>query len=257
MRFTNSISCTAFTFGVFRHPSLMGRLGVPFIFGPLGGGDMPPLALMRGAPWRAKRTESLRWLGNQLAVFDPLVNGTFRDAKLIFCKTQETLDTMPRRVRNKCMQQLEIASDQRLLAESPSAGSEQPRYLYVGNLLHLKGIHLILYALPKVLEAMPSARLTLVGEGRDGAWLHGIARKLGVETAIEWTGKLPREKVLELYGSYTALVFPSLHDSSGNVVVEAMTKGLPVICLISPVPERSYRGIAASKYPPAGVARTR
>ena len=219
------------TFGVFRHPSLMGRLGVPFVFGPLGGGDLPPLALMRGAPWRAKRTESLRWLGNQLAVFDPLVNSTFRDAKLIFCKTQETLDTLPKRVRYKCMQQLEVASEERLLAEAPSRGSVQPRFLYVGNLLHLKGIHLILYALPKVLETLPGSKLTLVGDGRDGAWLRGIAHRLGVESAIEWAGRLPREKVLELYGNYTALVFPSLHDSSGNVVVEAMTKGLPVICL--------------------------
>jgi len=219
------------TFGVFRHPSLMGRLGVPFILGPLGGGDMPPLVLMRGAPWRALQREFLRWVGNCVATFDPLVISTFSQAKLIFCKTQETLEALPKRVRNKCMQQLEIATDQGLLAEVPSGGSQQARFLFVGNLLHLKGIHLILDALPKVLETLPGAKLALVGDGRDGEWLRGIAHKLGVDEAIEWVGRLPREKVLELYGSYTALVFPSLHDSSGNVVVEAMTKGLPVICL--------------------------
>ena len=33
------------TFGVFRHPSFMGRLGIPFIFGPVGGGERAPFRL--------------------------------------------------------------------------------------------------------------------------------------------------------------------------------------------------------------------
>ncbi len=39
------------------------------------------------------------------------------------------------------------------------------------------------------------------------------------------------KKLTTIYASHDALLFPSLHDSSGNVVLEAMSHGLPVICL--------------------------
>ena len=36
---------------------------------------------------------------------------------------------------------------------------------------------------------------------------------------------------MQAYSRHDALLFPSLHDSSGNVVLEAMSRGLPVVCL--------------------------
>jgi glycosyltransferase involved in cell wall biosynthesis len=58
-----------------------------------------------------------------------------------------------------------------------------------------------------------------------------VAQKYGVETSVEWRGQLARAELIKLYSGNTALVFPSLHDSSGNVVMEALSQGLPVICL--------------------------
>jgi glycosyltransferase involved in cell wall biosynthesis len=37
--------------------------------------------------------------------------------------------------------------------------------------------------------------------------------------------------LMNAYASFDALLFPSLHDSSGNVVLESMANGLPVVCL--------------------------
>lgn len=101
----------------------------------------------------------------------------------------------------------------------------------MGNLLHLKGIHLIIRALREVRLSIQDATLTIVGDGRDRVWLRGLARQLDFEQAIEWRGQLPRKQVMAIYGSYTAFVFPSLHDSGGTVVMEALSQGMPVICL--------------------------
>ena len=49
--------------------------------------------------------------------------------------------------------------------------------------------------------------------------------------AVEFAGQLPREQLLGSLQSYTALVFPSLHDSGGFVVLEALQRGVPVVCL--------------------------
>jgi glycosyltransferase involved in cell wall biosynthesis len=219
------------TFAVYRHPSFMGGLGIPFIFGPIGGGEHSPPALLRSAPWRARIYEFLRSVGNSVASIDPLVRSTFHCAALILCKTPETLAVVPQHEQAKCIFIQDVATDYDLLAESPSTGSETARFLFVGNLLHLKGIHLILRALRQVREDIPDAKLTIVGDGRDRAWLHGLARQLGIDHAVDWRGKLPRQEVMAIYGSHTAFVFPSLHDSGGTVVLEALSQGLPVICL--------------------------
>jgi glycosyltransferase involved in cell wall biosynthesis len=42
---------------------------------------------------------------------------------------------------------------------------------------------------------------------------------------------VPQTKLFELYASHNLLIYPSLHDSSGNVVLEALSRGMPVLCL--------------------------
>lgn len=48
---------------------------------------------------------------------------------------------------------------------------------------------------------------------------------------MEFLGRLPREQVLEFYPDYDLFLFPSLHDTGGCAVLEAMFNALPVLCL--------------------------
>jgi glycosyltransferase involved in cell wall biosynthesis len=73
--------------------------------------------------------------------------------------------------------------------------------------------------------------LTLVGCGPAGRAWRKSAGVLGIEKQLRWVDWLPVAEVEELYGSHDALLFPSLHDSGGMVVLEAMARGLPVVCL--------------------------
>jgi glycosyltransferase involved in cell wall biosynthesis len=58
-----------------------------------------------------------------------------------------------------------------------------------------------------------------------------VATRFGVGDAVEFAGHVPRQQLIESLGSYTALVFPSLHDSGGMVLLEALAEGLPTVCL--------------------------
>jgi glycosyltransferase involved in cell wall biosynthesis len=53
----------------------------------------------------------------------------------------------------------------------------------------------------------------------------------GIADDVRLLGKVPREQMQTLYDAADLLLFPSWHDSSGNVVVEALSRGLPVVCL--------------------------
>jgi glycosyltransferase involved in cell wall biosynthesis len=218
------------TLAVYRHPSFMGRLGIPFVFGPVGGGEDTPPALRASLPGRARVLERLRSTANRIASNEPLVISMFRQAALIFYKTTETLAQIPGRFHAKCVCIQDVASDEDSVAQSPAACAG-PHFLYAGRLLYWKGVHLALRALALVRAQLPDATLTIVGAGSDRAWLEGLAGSLGLQDAVAWRGWLAHAEVLRLYASHTAFVFPSLHDSGGTVVMEAMAQGLPVLCL--------------------------
>lgn len=228
------------TFVSFRQPSFMGRLGIPFIFGPVGGGESMPPQLRSCLPLGARIAESLRSGGNRFVVVDPLIRRTYRDAHVIACATEETLLAIPARFRNKCMVQRAIGITESIGSTTEPlphitlrAASSATRFLFVGRLLYWKGLHLVLHALARLKDDMADACLRVIGEGGDAAWLREVARRVGVEDRVEWVQRVDHSAMQEEYRISTCLVFPSLHDSGGMVVPEAMAAGLPVICLDS------------------------
>ena len=223
------------TFGVFRQPSFMPFLGIPFIFGPLGGGERVSYSLRKSFPLRGYVIDVMRDLSNWLASIDPLNRSVYRHSTLILCKTEQTLSNIPKKYRDKCRLYLEIGiepastnSKQHFHGESEPHGL---RVLYVGRLIYWKGLHLGLKAFAQLYQKQPEARLTVIGSGPEQHWLNSLAEKLDLSTAIDWIPWMEQEQVLQAYSSHDIFLFPSLHDSSGNVILEALSQGLPVVCL--------------------------
>jgi glycosyltransferase involved in cell wall biosynthesis len=219
------------TFVAYRQPSFMGGLGIPFIFGPVGGGESMPAAFRHGIPWSGRIKEIVRGLANVLLAWDPLMSLTFSRASLIACTTKETLDRIPIRFRNKCIVQPAIGISDSEIAASPAPPTRHSHFLFIGRLLYWKGLHLILRALPQVIQSIPNAKLKIVGKGGDRAWLAAIARQAGVGPSVEWISGMQHDQVAQAYRESLAFAFPSLHDSGGMVVLEALAAGLPVVCL--------------------------
>jgi glycosyltransferase involved in cell wall biosynthesis len=103
--------------------------------------------------------------------------------------------------------------------------------LFAGRLLGWKGAHLAIRAVADAIAYGASIHLTIVGTGPLLVWEKAIASELGISHAITWVGQIPQKSLFELYERMHCFLFPSLHDSSGNVVLEAMSFGLPIVCL--------------------------
>jgi glycosyltransferase involved in cell wall biosynthesis len=217
------------TFGSVRFPSFMGRLGIPFIFGPIGGGESAPMALRKGYPLRGKIVDFVRDVSNALVKFDPLMRMTYRQADRILVKTPDSVRVIPREQHHKAEVMLELYGSSRALNAAPSAGPL--RVLYAGRFLYWKGMHLGLAAFARVAREQPGTRLTMVGAGREEQTWRNLARHLGLHDSIDWVGWVPRGEMSALYGRHDVLLFPSLHDSGGNVVMEAASHSLPIVCL--------------------------
>jgi glycosyltransferase involved in cell wall biosynthesis len=219
------------TFASFRQPSFMGGLGIPFIFGPVGGGESMPRQLRRSISRTGQMTETLRELGSALTSYDPMMLYTFSRATVIACTTNDTLAKIPKRFHRKCMVLPAIGISESEIQDSPATASQRPQFLFIGRLLYWKGVHLALRALALVRTEVPQASMKIVGKGNDEAWLREVADVAGVKDCVQWLPSVPHEDIQQEYGSNVAFVFPSLHDSGGMVVLESLAAGLPVICL--------------------------
>jgi glycosyltransferase involved in cell wall biosynthesis len=218
------------TIGVFRHPSFMGRLGIPFIVGPVGGGERAPLSLRMDYGFSGHLLDAVRDLANVVAKWNPWLHEACEAARLILVKTPTTGTALPARYRQKVRHLIEIGSPDVDECPPPGRQSRGPRFLYVGRFLFWKGMQYGLRAFARVLADLPDARLTMVGDGRDGRRWRQLARALGITHAVEWSGWIRHDELGALYRGHDVFVFPSLHDSSGSVVLEAMAYGLPVVC---------------------------
>jgi len=222
------------TIGSYRMPSFMGELEIPFTFGPVGGGETTPKRLREGYGPRGRLGDSCRDLMNAWVRHDPLMNRTFSRAQRILVKTDETARWIHDRHQAKIHQHFEVGVRSRAEDGSHDLKSNTLgpfRILYVGRLLYWKGIHLGLRAFSEHLKKHPDSTLTLVGAGSDETRLKRLATSLGIDGAIRWMPWIEQSELASIYHDHDAFLLPSLHDSSGNALLEAMSYGLPVICL--------------------------
>ena len=127
--------------------------------------------------------------------------------------------------------------------------------LSVGNLIELKGHHLIIEAL----RELPGHSLTIIGDGPERAQLESLALRLGVAERVRFVGLVSQAELPRWYVAADALVLASSREGWANVLLEAMACGTPVVAtrvggtpevVAAPdagllVDERSARSIAA------------
>lgn len=215
-------------------PSFLALLPVPFIWGPVGGGESAPKSFYRTFSLRGKIYEYVRSLARWLGEHDPFVRSTARRAMLALATTEETAQRLKRleAARIEVMSQVALSSEEiQKLATVPVRTGNPFRLLNLGNLLHLKGFHLGLMAFARFVREFPQGEYWIIGDGPERRNLERLTRELGVAQKVRFFGALPREEALKKLAECDVLVHPSLHDSGGWVCVEAMAAGRPVICL--------------------------
>jgi glycosyltransferase involved in cell wall biosynthesis len=104
-----------------------------------------------------------------------------------------------------------------------------PLLLYVGRLAKEKNLELLLRAVRSTLEAVPGVVLVLVGEGDMDRPLRRLAEAMGMADRVHFVGPVPHERVGCWYRAADLFVFPSVSETQGLVVLEAMAHGLPVL----------------------------
>jgi glycosyltransferase involved in cell wall biosynthesis len=217
------------TWAGIRAPTFLGALGPPLIIGPVGGGETSPRSLRDDLPPPGRLLERIRDISNATITVNPIVRPGFRNAAVIFVSTSDTQRVFKGQFRDKTVvfSQLGLPNLPPLI---PRDCSHPPRFLYAGRLLYWKGVHIALRAFAELTAKGVGARFTIVGDGPERSRLEQLATARGVRDNVKFLSRIPQGELFNLYDTHDLLLFPSLHDSGGLVVLEALSRGLPVIC---------------------------
>ena len=204
------------------------RLPVPFILGPLNG----------ALPW-PRKTWRMQWregevLGplRQAYRLLPYVRSTYERADLILTASKYVEDELPRRARARCVRQPENGVDIHRFAplDRRSPGMVDPfTILFVGRLIPLKNPALIIEAVRRWGIEPHRVRVVFVGHGPEEQRLRQMVQHTPWEVRTEFRGWLPHDALPDLYRECSLLALPSIHESGGAVLLEAMACGLPSV----------------------------
>jgi glycosyltransferase involved in cell wall biosynthesis len=218
------------SWGSLQQPSPAWKLGIPFVWGPVGGGQVWPAAFLGYAGAGAK-TERFRRLMVRLTRFNLPVVRAARHADLILTINRETAKIVDGIGARRAEHLTDYGTKESWLSApvTRQASAGRLSMLWGGRCEPRKGLPLVLEAMAKRND--PQIQLTVAGSGPSLEQWKQLASKLGVAERVSFLGQVPWARMGELFAGCDALIFPSLRDSQGTIVLEAMARGVPIIAL--------------------------
>lgn len=224
----------------FREPGYGWRLGVPFIWGPVGGTQNFPVRFLSMLPPKEAVKEGIRGITNWFALRKPRVRGAARQSALLIganstnqrdlshalgCETGLLLETGLHAVEEVDRSRFE----QRVEDRRAGRPTQPLRLFWSGELQTRKALPVLLRALAQLDPKLPW-ELDVLGDGPMRDRWEDEAKALGLGDRVRFLGRMPFNAAVEEMRSADVLCFTSLRDTSGNVVLEALGAGVPVIC---------------------------
>lgn len=107
--------------------------------------------------------------------------------------------------------------------------ADVPLLVYVGRVALEKNLRMLLDTFSEVKQRFPDARLMIVGGGPILDRFKVDVEALGLAGSVTFTGMLPQEEVWEINRAADVFTFPSMTETQGLAVCEALCTGLPCV----------------------------
>jgi len=215
-------------------PSFLYRLNKPMVWGPIG--HHPKMKKTFLKPYRLWYTvkENMTWvIKKYFWNYSISLKKCVKNAGHIWIMNSSVSEVL--QLKNK-----EVSTSPSVATEDfcPNFTYKQPKQfklLSVGRFVPLKGFDITLNAFAQFLTSLnedekKQCQLQLIGKGPEEVKLRILAEKLNITKYVKFISWLPRKDVMTLYKNASAFVFPS-HEGAGMVIPEALSFGVPCICI--------------------------
>ena len=207
-----------------RYPSMMTKLGVPVVIGPMNGGMEYPPAFRNTESIISRMTIHL---GRRVSNFVHSILSGKKYASVLLVANERTRLALPSCAQGTVIELVEngVDLDTWSLAENLEPRQITKRFVFIGRLVDWKCVDMIIEALCKV----PDANLEIIGDGPMRAQWQQLANELGIGHRVAFSGFLSQSECARRLNTAAALLLPSIYECGGAVVLEAMATGTPVI----------------------------
>lgn len=214
----------------FREPGYGTQLGIPFVWGPVGGTQNFPMRFLSTAGLLGGTIEILRTIANRYQLrFRRRVRGALLKSKRTIAANSTNQRDLESVSGRKIEQFFEAGTHPQPNIEKRFEDRAELRIVWSGRLEAWKAFPLLLQALSRLPADFPFS-VRVIGDGsRRKSWQR-LANSLGIGERIAWRGSKLIDEAREEFEWGDVLVFTSLRDTTGSALFQALEVGLPVIC---------------------------
>ena len=202
----------------------------PVVLGPWNGGLKTPTEFPEIMRAESSWFHPIRHLGKMLNG----IIGATRHASAILTATTATWQSIPARHRVRCRPLIENGVDLDLFTPAPwpaPPSRTQPLHIvFVARFQPFKGLPMLLEAVARLKDRLP-VKLTIVGYGPLGEKWENQAKDLQINHLLTWYGPAPPAQIVEQLHAAHVLCLPSVRESGGAVLLEAMACARPVLTI--------------------------
>ena len=220
----------------YREPGYCWKLGIPFVWGPIGGTQNVPWQFLGQFSLIGAAKEACRSVTNALQLrFGQRVGQALRAASKVFVANREIQASFKqaRGVVLPCQLEfgIERTAQQRTDQPRDLRDPQQPlRILWAGRLENWKALPLLLKAVKQLPDEL-SVEVRILGSGTQERSLKKLALRLGIEDRLDWVPLPVCAAREEHYQWADVFSFTSLRDTSGTGLLESLSAGVPIIGL--------------------------
>lgn len=219
------------TYNEFRNPGYLWKINKPFILGPIGGGQSIEKNIKMYCEGNINLIqEFIRDFINFRAKKSQYVKRAIKKASKVLIADSSTYSFLNCSENNKFELMLETGIKEEQLSNKVYRKKEKINLFWSGNLIYRKGLGLLIDAFYE-LENKDNYIVNIIGDGPLKHYYSEKIKKMGLSEYFNFIGRVPFNDLQEMYKECDVFIFTSLRDTSGNVVLEAMAKGIPIITL--------------------------
>tara|TARA_R110002111_G_scaffold216607_1_gene279159 strand:+ start:55 stop:996 length:942 start_codon:yes stop_codon:yes gene_type:complete len=219
-------------FSICWNPPPFFLINKPVLWGPVGGADFIPFAFLKYMGFKAFFNESLYFFINLLSKVSLLSFSKNLNLKSLILRTNSSLKMFKKEKFNSISVISETASREIENISFKSKGLNGELYVVcIGRLNYWKGFLLAVKGFHLFLNNGGLGKLELYGDGSELKKIKAYIDKNNLNDKIKIMGFVGNNKIKEVLLEANVLLHPSFRDGGSWSIMEAMSYGLPVICL--------------------------
>ena len=214
----------------YREPGLLWKLGLPFVWGPLGGTQYYPMRFVGVLDPLSAGKELFRNMLNWWQLrYCKRVQGAAKAASVVMAATTTGQRHLKQGLGIETTRQLETGLDCQVGPPRHPCDPNKPlRILWAGRLRAWKAFPLLVRALAILPKTTPF-ELRVLGSGPCKAAWQRMTERAGIADRMEWIEWPAYRETLPHYRWADAFAFTSLRDTSGTGLIESLAAGTPIV----------------------------